>query len=317
MNEADYPKHIFWSHPWILDAATRRAWEKVRETLINSGANEAEGEMPPTFAYNEDRECSSIGAMMAAKGIIIMNEQVHGEVVVCRTRIILYCTISGLTSDIATADGMYGLFDIGGGTMDGAVFYYRRENGSPRINIITALVAPLGFDVAVDSMAKSITREDIRHALQAGTSMLKLKSDDLRKSIQVHVSSVVVIARRKSAVRWADTMKKFPIYLCGGGSHSTWHKEATIGTWQSHQHGNCGIPAYQQQSLGIPTGIDHGVKHIRDWDRHLVAYGLSFPKGSLAEVVGFPKNNPVQEYAQYNTDGILDERMYERYGELL
>jgi hypothetical protein len=92
------------------------------------------------------------------------------------------------------------------------------------------LVALLGFDVAVDSMAKSITREVLRHALQAGTSMLKLKSEELRKSIQVHVSSVVVIARRKSAVRWADTMKKFPIYLCGGGSHSTWHKDTTTGT---------------------------------------------------------------------------------------
>ncbi len=82
MKENDYPKHILWSHPWILDDATRRVWEKVREKLISSSGDEAESEMPATFAYNEDSECSSIGAMLAAKGILIINEEVHVEALV-------------------------------------------------------------------------------------------------------------------------------------------------------------------------------------------------------------------------------------------
>jgi len=229
----------------------------------------------------------------------------------------LEASISGLTSDIATPDGMYGLFDIGGGTLDGAVFSYRRENGSPRINILTALVAPIGFDVAVDTMARLISREDIRCALKAGSSTLRLNSKEVNKDVHVHVSSVVVIARRKSTVRWADRMKTFPIFLCGGGCHSSWLRETIIGTWQSHQHGNCGIPQYEAQSLGIPADLDHGCKQIQDWDRHLVAYGLSFPKGSLSEVIGFPRSNPVIEYEQFNHDSILDDRMLENYGELL
>lgn len=229
----------------------------------------------------------------------------------------LEASISGLTSDVATPDGMYGLFDIGGGTLDGAVFSYRREHGSPRINILTAMVAPIGFDVAVDSLTKLISHEDVRCALKSGSSTVRLNSTEVKKGIHVHVSSVVVIARRKSTVRWADIMKTFPIFLCGGGCHASWLRDTVIETWQAHQHGNCGIPQYQAQSLGIPSDLNHGCKEIKNWDRHLVAYGLSFPKGSLSDVIGFPRNNPVIEYEQFNYDNILDERLLENYGELL
>ena len=82
MQEDDYTKHILWSHPWILDEATREVWEKAREKLIVSRADNGEGDLPATFVFSEDDECSSIGAMMAVKGIRITNKEVHVEVAV-------------------------------------------------------------------------------------------------------------------------------------------------------------------------------------------------------------------------------------------
>jgi hypothetical protein len=69
--------------------------------------------------------------------------------------------------------------------------------------------------------------------------------------------------------------------------------------------------------LEAPNGREIKYHGAIDFGRYLVAYGLSIPKGTFPEPIGFPRNNPEIEYRQFDTDAVLETRMYELYGEIL
>jgi hypothetical protein len=124
----------------------------------------------------------------------------------------LEAEITGLVSDPATKNGIYALFDVGGGTIDGAVFSFKREQGQPRVNFLTALVAPLGFEAAADAIARNVSAASVAQTLRHGTMSLQLDTEDIKNSMHRHVSSVVVIARRKWEQSWVDFMPELPVF---------------------------------------------------------------------------------------------------------
>lgn len=229
----------------------------------------------------------------------------------------LEAEITSLIDDASTKDGMYVLFDIGGGTVDGAAFSFKREAGEPRVNILTALVAPLGFDATAEEIANSVSSNDVAIALRNGETNLRLNTERVKKSMHMHVSSVIVLARKKTNYSWIESMQELPVFLCGGGRHSTWHRTAIDETYGCNQHANVGIPRYSCMEMSLPNGPSAKYSGAKDHGRFLVAHGLSIPAGTHPPAVGFPRQNPRVEYAAYDAKSILEERMYDLYGELL
>jgi hypothetical protein len=229
----------------------------------------------------------------------------------------LEAEITGLVSDPSTKDGIYALFDVGGGTLDGAVFSLKRVLGEPRVNFLTALVAPLGCEAAASAALLSVSTMSVALAMRKGETTLRLDTEELKKDIHRHVSSVVVIARRKSELSWKELMPELPVFLCGGGRHSKWHTESIKETYQCNQHKSVGIPRYLCRELDAPTSREMKYNGAKDFGRYLVAYGLSIPKGTFPEPIGFPRHNPEVEYRKFDTDSVLEMRMYELYSEIL
>jgi hypothetical protein len=229
----------------------------------------------------------------------------------------LEAEICGLISDAGTRDGIYALFDIGSGTLDGTAFSLKRENGSMQVNFLTALVAPLGFDASAEMVRQTLDIRDIARSLRERSMNVKFDLAPLQNSLHRHISSVIVIARRKSEKSWKEQMESLPVYICGGGRHSQWHRDTIERTYSCHQHAAVGIPPYSCMDLEPPRDREFKFNGAKDYGRYLVAFGLSIPKGTYPDPVGFPRQNPVVEYRRYDTDSILDERMYELYGELL
>lgn len=230
----------------------------------------------------------------------------------------LEAEIIGLMCDPSTKDGIYALFDVGGGTVDGAAFHFKREKGEPRVNILTALVAPLGFAAAAAEAHREIALACVEQAFRNGENELLLDTGSLKSSMHRHVSSVIVIAKRRSDINWKERMEELPVFISGGGRHSAWHRASIEETYGCNQHGKAGIPVYSCRELPVPEepGITVRYNGASDHGRYIVAYGLSIPNGTYAPPIGFPRHNPEIEYKKFDTSAILETRMYDLYGEL-
>lgn len=228
----------------------------------------------------------------------------------------LEAEVRGLTVNPSTLNGVYAVFDIGGGTIDGAVFEFEKISGQPSINFLTALVAPLGFEATAEKVRKSIGSDIVAQAIRSGRHSIALPFEDTAKSIRQHVSSVIVLAKQKTLYNWKSKMQSLPVYLCGGGRHSKWHASTIEDTFGCHAHTAAGIPPYKCCELQFSSHEKINLNGAVDVGRYLVSYGLSFPKGTYPEPVGFPKQNPIQTYKKLDITSMLEEKMYELYGEL-
>jgi len=229
----------------------------------------------------------------------------------------LEAEVRGLTADSTTLNGVYAVFDIGGGTIDGAVFEYKRADGKPYINFLTALIAPLGFEACVDRIKNSFSVSSVADALRNGKCNIPLPDEKIIQQVHRHVSLVIVIAKQKTQYDWKSRMEKLPVYLCGGGRHSKWHFSTINKTFSSNSHSCAGIPPYECRELQFASKEKIKQNGLVDIGRYLVAYGLSFAKGTFPDPIGFPHQNPVLSYKKLDISTILDEKMCELYGELL
>ena len=163
----------------------------------------------------------------------------------------------------------YGFCDIGGGTIDGAIFRLHRASGLPRLAILSASVVPYGTAAVARSMvgkldgtlpsekASAFTsrietllteKQALPHNPQEPALRLFKKHDaEPRANIQNFVRRFVNEARLKRNVNghsFADPFTgdkiELRFFLAGGGAESGWYKTVNrrwIGTPYRHPKG--------------------------------------------------------------------------------
>lgn len=207
----------------------------------------------------------------------------------------LYAEGLGFFSDYHTPEGYYTIFDVGGGTVDGAVIEFTRNGGESKVNFITSSVKPLGMEyIALFSNNKN-------------------KMEALQKEMMTQTAELIMKAKSKVLSRWRRE-GTLPILMCGGGHSSEWHIKFIKATYWHMQHNRCGIPPYEINDLHVYQSeiIELPPENMH---RFLIAIGLSFPEGMGPTIVGFPKNNPEEMEEVKKRDINYDEIQKERYGE--
>jgi hypothetical protein len=236
-----------------------------------------------------------------------------------------------LFTDIFTNDGYFAIFDIGGGTLDGALAKFYRSQGHKKIEFITAEVKPLGLEVAVNELSKargidakrnirymvsSITKKDFQKLYKQvfNNQEVNKKLDSIEKEIRTQTASVVVSAKYKGFAL-NDCKNELPIIFCGGGKNSWWYRNVILSTYKEHKHYNCAIPPYKSHEINEEQGVFAGIANIYK-HRFLVALGLSIPKENRPDIIGFPNKYPKKEKSEDgNVQLDLDDLQREKYGD--
>ena len=207
----------------------------------------------------------------------------------------LYAEALGLFSDYHTPEGYYTFFDVGGGTVDGAVMEFTRNEGSPQVNFLTSSVKLLGMEyISIYSNNQE-------------------KMQELKNEIITQTSELIMKAKNKVLPIWKRE-GTLPILMCGGGHSSKWHIKAIRSTYWNRQHYNCGIPEYDIQDLQV-NHIEANGLPAADKHRFLIAIGLSVPEGMGPLIVGFPKNNPESTVEIRKKEIDYDDIQRELYGD--
>ena len=207
----------------------------------------------------------------------------------------LYAEACGIFSDYHTPEGYYSIFDIGGGTVDGAVMRFERVAGEPQVNFLTASVEALGAEV-----------------FESNNGNAK-KIKDLQGKLGFQTAKLIMDAKQKAQSDWRMNTV-LPIEMCGGGHASQLHVNTIQNTYYEKQHYSCGIPHYKVEDLQSQIS---GVKGIKPGDeiRLLIAVGLSIPEGQGPFIQGFPSQNPMITAKERERRIDLDDLQRERYGD--
>jgi hypothetical protein len=228
----------------------------------------------------------------------------------------LYAEASGFFSDYHTPAGTYALFDIGGGTVDGASVVFSRMDGQAQVKFLTAEVDPLGVEIVASHLLKA----GIESTPDAARSRLLKPHDQyypvtahLKKSMQNHTARVIVPVKKKIPGVW-NKVKELPVVVCGGGQSSGWHRTGILSTYTDLQHERCNIPRYAFQEIQPYSGAfsDTPPEQLH---RYLIAIGLSIPQGYGPEILGFPSKYPETVSTDRAERQDLDDRQRELYGD--
>jgi len=190
-----------------------------------------------------------------------------------------------------TAEGMYALFDIGGGTVDGTVFRLIRAEGRVRFSIFSAEVADVGTMVVARQAAQRFgaAANDIERAIvlnEALPAPVDLSDAATVKMIQCLFARVIITAKKTAGPaafsgqleagkpRWVSDLVGrdpiVPVFLAGGGARSRWYSSIFERTHKDFNQQRAGIGGYAMRLLPPPP------QYIEDdYPRFLIANGLS------------------------------------------
>jgi len=228
----------------------------------------------------------------------------------------LYAEATGLFSDKQTNNGIYTLFDIGGGTVDGAAIQYCRNDGRAHVNFITAQVEPLGVEVAATELVSAHfahTLIEARNRLLEPNGIYFNELSSLKHKLECQTAYIIVPIKKKACLAFS-AIKELPILLYGGGHTSGWYRESIISTYTDFKHKKCNIPQYKLHNTPLFGG---NIKDIPSdqLHRYLIAIGLSIPAGYGPDIEGLPRQNPDIQTKNSNNINDLDDIQREKYGD--
>jgi hypothetical protein len=195
-----------------------------------------------------------------------------------------------------TMPGLYGFFDIGGGTLDGTLFRVDRQANGVLFDVLSAQVDELGTMAIARRSAAQIFQdmnEFIEKPIIFGgptpTAEVPIPKD-VEPSIQAFFSRVVDAARQKipgqnfatqldapkllrAGRKRSARMPVIPIFVAGGGCQSEWYLNALGRTHQTFNHTAWGIGGYQIGLIPAPSGMK-----TNEYPRFVVAIGLTSPR---------------------------------------
>lgn len=192
----------------------------------------------------------------------------------------------------------YGFCDIGGGTIDGAIFRLHRGSGLPRLAILSASVAPHGtaavaravagkLNVAlptdkVAALTASIEASLIDKQAPASTNelavrVLKKYDAEIREGLQNFMRRFVNEARLKRNVNghsFADPVTgdeiELRFFLAGGGAESGWYKTVILGLDPKDNQAFYGVRKLRLETVKRAAGFRGS-----EYPRFVIALGLT------------------------------------------
>jgi hypothetical protein len=213
----------------------------------------------------------------------------------------LTAAIHELMRDPNREDAIYGLVDIGGGTLDGAIFHINRSGTGRSLRIHAARVDHCGT-IALSRMMVAEIFSKLPHYLEGAlinsheqpiirlplTEELRFRDDASAESLVQNVVGGVIQTTRKQlygrmfSPRVDATEKDTPplrVFMVGGGATSAWYKSTIEKTFVTrklnHQFGLTGIRAEVITKSNDYRG--------EDFPRFVIALGLADSVVALAD----------------------------------
>jgi hypothetical protein len=233
--------------------------------------------------------------------------------------------VQAFVSSQEARQGIYVFFDVGGGTLDGVAFNFRREDGLPIVDFYSGVVEPLGVQALSELIFKFLTYkgsgvelgEDpiarIAESLVSEEGFKIPQKTGIRKNINQLVAKVIMYAKRKDRRNWRSgriqeqggqrpyyypvkdkDISPLVVFMGGGGCRSDFYCDAIASTYVSFNHHKADIPPYALTLVPKPRDVNLGDIDESVFHRFLIAYGLSVPFGEGADI-NLPKSIPDYE----------------------
>ena len=185
-------------------------------------------------------------------------------------------------------EGFYTFFDIGDGTLDGAAFIFRRDDGERQVDCYIGQVEPLGVSAFVEKTASELNQStsEVRQSLGTESTLLQaqMQQSSTRKSIQKMVANVVMSGNEKHSqiekyLVAQDIGENLRVFVGGGGSNTAFFPQTIQATHGDFNQGSADIPAYEIKQIPAPTDLATNGLDQKDFNRFAIAYGLCIPEG--------------------------------------
>jgi hypothetical protein len=198
------------------------------------------------------------------------------------------------------ADDLYGFFDIGGGTIDGAVFRINRSGVGEPLQIHAAQVEHAGSMAISRTMLAEmfsklshyIERPLLGHDLlpnitiPLGEPIAFRDNLSAKDKIQNLVAGVICKAQRQLYGQMfsarVDAAEKdtrpLRVLLAGGGASSAWYKAAIERTSSDHNLHQWGVTGIRSEIVGRPSDYRQN-----DFPRFVIALGLADVNAALSD----------------------------------
>jgi len=243
----------------------------------------------------------------------------------------LQASIFSLTHDTKFPEGIFSLFDIGGGTLDGSVFHFTRSSTGRKINVLRSQVIDSGVEKIKSRISNLISEKcfdadsiDIHTELLNGCfyEMPELKELITNKSIVQPITEMTAKITKESKES-EPTLKywkrnEFPFLYSGGGASFEWFRKTIEKTYSKNSLNRCNLPRFKSMEISEPDENNLAMNALKPTSvkRFLVAYGLSYPQYEHDRVIAFPDHNPIVEKKVANMKDQLYERQLNGYGEV-
>jgi hypothetical protein len=216
--------------------------------------------------------------------------------------------VQAFVSSREARPSVYVFFDVGGGTLDGVAFKFRRDDGVPTVDFYSGAVEPLGVQVIAEEIRRLLAPDPPPSELVVSTLIGKSKKnfphrEDFAGKIRKLVGKVIIGAKKKDGRNWRhdliqasemprpyyypvkdEDIRSLVIFTGGGGCHSAFYCDSIASTYQKFGHRYAGVPPYALTAVPRPEDMNLGSIPEEDFHRFLIAYGLSIPDGEGAEV---------------------------------
>jgi hypothetical protein len=198
------------------------------------------------------------------------------------------------------ADSLYGLFDIGGGTVDGAIFRINRTTTGVPLQIHAARVDHCGTMALSRAMLLEIylklphyIERQLLGADEAPSLKIPLNEtlafrnkQTAREEIQNLMGSLVVTTKRHLygpmfSPRVDANERNTPplrIFVAGGGANSAWYKSTIEATFQDRSLEKWGLTGLRSEVVPKPSDY-----HQDDYPRFVIALGLADFSSALVD----------------------------------
>jgi hypothetical protein len=197
-------------------------------------------------------------------------------------------------------DSLYGFFDIGGGTVDGAIFRINRTGEGFPLNIHAARVDCTGT-MAVSRMMLAELYSKLPHYIEGPllgfderpnisiplSEPLAFRDDQsARDHIQTLVATVIGKTRRQLygqmfSARVDASARDTPalrVFLAGGGANSAWYKTAIERTFAERNLSQWGLIGIRSDIVARPADYQQN-----DYPRFVIALGLADLSAALVD----------------------------------
>ena len=182
-------------------------------------------------------------------------------------------------------EGLYAIIDVGGGTVDMAIFEKYKLN-SIGMYCLAEDVLPFGIEV-----------------------LDKIKNDDVQKIYMQAFTGMITKAKKETSLN-LDYIPKVDVFFLGGGAKNEWYRTSIINTQEWLRNS---FKPKLNFKLEINDFIENEDYLITKNQRLLISQMIARSKDDFPSVLGFPiSEEQAYKINFYNTYSPLEDDLYER-----